>query len=210
MNCDIVKDLIPLYIDGCCSDESTKAVEAHVKECTECKKVFDDMRTPTKVEKIAEAPFKFRKINYWKASILQSVLLFFSFALITIGVSMEASTAYDHLFNGFFAYNLVIPATGFMLSLANWYFIRVYKTRKLFSNCSCLLTIFITICCYIWAEIHYEGMVIAAFTNSNVSEIIENTVRVLFVFGIGIFLTFLFVSFSKILSESYAKMLGKE
>ena len=27
MNCNIVKDLIPLYIDGCCSEESEKVVE---------------------------------------------------------------------------------------------------------------------------------------------------------------------------------------
>lgn len=30
MNCDIVKDLIPLYIDGCCSEESKIAVKEHM------------------------------------------------------------------------------------------------------------------------------------------------------------------------------------
>ena len=38
MNCEIIKDLIPLYIDGCCSKESERAVEEHLSVCSECKK----------------------------------------------------------------------------------------------------------------------------------------------------------------------------
>ncbi len=40
-NCAIVQDLIPLYVDGLSSDESKDMVEAHIKECEECKKIFD-------------------------------------------------------------------------------------------------------------------------------------------------------------------------
>ncbi len=38
-NCDIIKDLLPLYCDGVCSDASKKAVEEHLEECDECNKV---------------------------------------------------------------------------------------------------------------------------------------------------------------------------
>ncbi|MGN1132332.1 MAG: zf-HC2 domain-containing protein, partial [Ruminococcus sp.] len=37
-NCDIVKDLIPLYIDNVASEESKNLVETHCDTCEECKK----------------------------------------------------------------------------------------------------------------------------------------------------------------------------
>ena len=58
--------------------------------------------------------------------------------------------------NGLFAMNLVVPVTGFMLSLANWYFFRGYKNRKTFSDSSCIITLGITVCAYIWSSFHYE------------------------------------------------------
>ncbi|MGN0459476.1 MAG: zf-HC2 domain-containing protein [Ruminococcus sp.] len=36
-NCDIVKDLIPLYIDNVASEESKNFVETHCANCEECK-----------------------------------------------------------------------------------------------------------------------------------------------------------------------------
>lgn len=36
MNCEIIKDLLPLYIDNVCSDESRNAVEEHINNCPIC------------------------------------------------------------------------------------------------------------------------------------------------------------------------------
>ena len=36
MNCDIIKDLLPLYIDECCSEESANEVKKHLEKCKEC------------------------------------------------------------------------------------------------------------------------------------------------------------------------------
>ncbi len=38
MNCDIIQDLIPSYVDGICSDATKECVEEHVSECNQCKK----------------------------------------------------------------------------------------------------------------------------------------------------------------------------
>ena len=38
MNCNIIKDLLPLYVDSCCCEESAKAIEEHIKNCEECGK----------------------------------------------------------------------------------------------------------------------------------------------------------------------------
>ena len=38
MKCEIIRDLIPLYLDDVCSEESKKLVEDHLSECKECRK----------------------------------------------------------------------------------------------------------------------------------------------------------------------------
>lgn len=41
MNCNIIQDLIPLYVDGICSDASKECVEEHITECNQCKSLID-------------------------------------------------------------------------------------------------------------------------------------------------------------------------
>ena len=209
MNCDVVKDLLPLYIDGCCSEESEKIVKEHIEVCDGCKKVFEDMSTPTKIEKTEKSSVVFSKLNEWRASVMQSALLFISFALITVGVSLEAETPVG-IMNGFWASNLVIPATGFMLSLANWYFVRIYKSRKAFSNASLFATLGITVGAYIWSIFHYGADVMSLFAGQDILVILGIIRQILYWNGMGIFLTLVFCILSKVLSDKYAKMLGKE
>lgn len=196
MNCNIITDLLPLYIDGCCSDESVREIESHLNHCENCKKVFDNMNTVTEtVEKTSAKPKKINRLGEWKASMLQSVLMFISFGVITVGVAMEADTP-SGLLNGFWAFSLVVPATAFMLSLANWYFVRLYKNKSVFSTVSCIVTLAVTVIGYLWSLNHYDG-----------------TFTVDWLLGyarVGAVLSVLFCIFSKMLSYRYAKMLGKE
>lgn len=209
MNCNIVKDLIPLYIDGCCSEESKEVVEKHISDCDDCKRLLEDMKSSSDIITVSESPKTFSKLNDWKASVLQSILLFLSFALITLGVALEARTP-SGFGNGFWALNLVIPAAGFMLSLASWYFVRIYKNRKRFSNCTLLTTLGITVCAYIWSGFHYELDLLDLFAGNDLTNVLEILHALLLLNGIGILLTVAFCTLSKILSSQYAKMLGKE
>ena len=43
-DCDIVRDLMPLYVDGTASDKSRAMVEEHVGECEPCREMLDEMR----------------------------------------------------------------------------------------------------------------------------------------------------------------------
>lgn len=52
MNCHIIKDLLPLYCDKICGDETAKAVEEHLKGCLDCRALLDGMRR----EEAAPAP----------------------------------------------------------------------------------------------------------------------------------------------------------
>lgn len=39
--CGVIKDLLPLYHDGVCSEESRKLVEEHLAECPACKEEYE-------------------------------------------------------------------------------------------------------------------------------------------------------------------------
>ncbi len=153
MDCEIILDLLPLYADDCCSLESRRAVEAHLASCPNCRESLQAMgKTLPTVEM---KPAKPSRVQEWKASALQSVLLFAAFGGITFGVAQEASTDYADFTNSLWAFYLVIPVTGFLLSLANWYFVRLYPNRKSFVISSCCLTLLFTLVAYVWGLWHY-------------------------------------------------------
>lgn len=43
INCNIIGDLLPLYVDGAVSEDTKKLVEEHLAECEECKKAAEEM-----------------------------------------------------------------------------------------------------------------------------------------------------------------------
>ena len=47
--CDIVKDLMPLYIDDLLSENSKKFVEDHINSCESCKNYYDKLSSEVKI-----------------------------------------------------------------------------------------------------------------------------------------------------------------
>lgn len=44
-NCEMVKDLLPLYVDDVASDTSRRYVEEHIATCEECKRLLEQMQS---------------------------------------------------------------------------------------------------------------------------------------------------------------------
>lgn len=44
--CEVIQDLLPLYIDNICSDVSRRMVSEHLESCNECKKLYENMSNP--------------------------------------------------------------------------------------------------------------------------------------------------------------------
>ena len=44
--CEVIRDLLPSYIDELTSDVTNREIEAHVYECENCKKVLEQMSAP--------------------------------------------------------------------------------------------------------------------------------------------------------------------
>lgn len=93
MNCNIIKDLLPSYIDGISSEDTVKVVEDHVQHCEECKMYVNSMQQqityvqqqPIEVEK-AITPFK--KINKKRRiQVITAIVITFlmTFFMTTVG-----------------------------------------------------------------------------------------------------------------------------
>jgi hypothetical protein len=50
MKCEIIKDLLPSYIDELTSDESNKEIENHIRACSKCKSELDNMKQDINIE----------------------------------------------------------------------------------------------------------------------------------------------------------------
>lgn len=47
VDCDVIRDLLPLYTDDACSEKSRQLIEAHLKECPSCSAILSHMREDT-------------------------------------------------------------------------------------------------------------------------------------------------------------------
>ena len=85
MNCDIIQDLIPSYIDGICSEASKNCVEEHIANCAECREIVtlckNNALTGSQAEQKALEGFKKikNKMKYlFIANLLLTALVSFS------------------------------------------------------------------------------------------------------------------------------------
>ena len=54
ISCEIIKDLLPLYADEICSEQSCQLVEKHIAECKSCSQELEDYRYNTGIPAINE------------------------------------------------------------------------------------------------------------------------------------------------------------
>lgn len=82
--CNVVRDLIPLYIDGAASQDSREVVEKHLSECNPCREVYQEMRNTlpdsgaaqelAELDKAARRMKKRRRRRLWR-NVLIGLLL---------------------------------------------------------------------------------------------------------------------------------------
>ena len=78
-NCEVVRDLLPLYHDGVCSKKSREMVEEHLTECEACKKELEEIKkevsVPNASKKDAARAWKTLVRNLWLRRIASIVLV---------------------------------------------------------------------------------------------------------------------------------------
>ena len=120
MNCDMIKDLIPLCSEGLCSDESKSAIEEHIKTCESCRLLYEQipqLKTTPPAEDVA-----LKKVNrkLKKMSLKQIIL-----AVLLIGVLGGIS---------FLSYNQITKRQGCVSFETIFQSIEVRKIGKMIAN----------------------------------------------------------------------------
>lgn len=90
--CSLIQDLLPLYHDGVCSEESSKIIENHLSECSSCKDYYNSLCEADEIFTVPQnaelemkkaASFRSIKRRMRKEQILVVVLAFAIFAVIS-------------------------------------------------------------------------------------------------------------------------------
>ena len=58
--CEIVQDLLPLYVDGACSEASAEMINEHLETCADCRAIYEQMRSHTNEDHRARKMIKER------------------------------------------------------------------------------------------------------------------------------------------------------
>ncbi|NMA65781.1 MAG: hypothetical protein GX957_06005 [Clostridiaceae bacterium] len=78
ISCEIIKDMLPLYLDGVCSNDSKVMVEEHLAECDSCKAELDAMKGEIflshKEQNLKEAETVKKLSRRWKKGMMKSLL----------------------------------------------------------------------------------------------------------------------------------------
>ena len=51
MQCEVIQDLLPLYVDNCCSEVSREIVGEHLEQCEECRKFAESLKTELSIDR---------------------------------------------------------------------------------------------------------------------------------------------------------------
>ncbi len=98
--CDIIKDLLPSYVDNICSEASKEWIEAHLAECEECHKAAEAMKTAEFSAKRLDysqidATKKVKKKQIGSSLIILSLCMFAM--LVTAGIVAQGNSTVSHL-----------------------------------------------------------------------------------------------------------------
>lgn len=96
VSCDVIKDLIPLYLEGMASEDSNELVEKHVEECEECKQYLDEMQSFNSMPADRDpAPLlKIKKTLRMKKIQAVALAVLFTFIIGIIGIAFLTEPEY--------------------------------------------------------------------------------------------------------------------
>ncbi len=94
-DCEIVKDMIPIYADNSCSESSKEMIEEHLRQCPECSRLYSQMISPITVPDESETdalrdiqPMKKLKNNLHR-QIINCVLITIVIVSLVMGLGVN-------------------------------------------------------------------------------------------------------------------------
>ncbi len=128
VDCSIVRDLIPSYVDRICSESSEKLVSSHIKKCEECKKYLEVL----KYDELSAEKLNHGEIDFMKKIKRKSVGNYISYAILI--TAMAALYVLHDKMTGVFMRQwqgmLLIPAFLFGAYIMQKDYVRDYAADK--------------------------------------------------------------------------------
>ena len=82
--CEIVQDLLPLYVDGACSEASAEMIKEHMEMCADCRAIYEQMCSHTNEDILQEEKDGVVKRHERKESQKVIKSIFFALAIIYV------------------------------------------------------------------------------------------------------------------------------
>lgn len=101
-NCELIKDLLPLYVDNVCSEESRKMINEHLAECKNCCSELEKMQADITVKEKAKDDIKsIKKIKkrFFIGKIIAGIVgafLLYSFIIFGLFFSVNGYRAMNY------------------------------------------------------------------------------------------------------------------
>lgn len=85
-NCDIIRDLLPLYAENMCSDQSRQTVAEHISQCADCKKELEKINTDIVIQADSDISMmkRIKKRTRIEKIVIAIVSLYVAFTIIWI------------------------------------------------------------------------------------------------------------------------------
>lgn len=161
ISCEIIKDLLPNYIDNVLSNEGQEIVEEHLNNCDSCRQEYEILKFSIEIDTVDAT-----KINYLKKINLKLLITIISLLVVTVISSMLLTFYTESNFDegimtllfSMFAFILII--VKFALPLVGLVFSSIYlknKRKKILIIPVILFSIWLfeSIYSYIYNLIHY-------------------------------------------------------
>lgn len=176
-NCDVVQDLLPLYIDDVCSGASANMIRAHLEECPKCREMFRQLgrdaytqaNTPDSEEVLVKASQSFsRRAVYSAMGILAIVVFWVVFFWQDYLADMGNYRYFSYSFHEMYTIGLILVPPAALI----WFLVLLHKTRKQKAwkkNGALLLVLLLVVCFHAGYFLNQQG----TWSTSGLYEVVE-------------------------------------
>ena len=96
LSCKVIEDILPMYYDGVCSEESAALVEEHLKECPHCSHILSELRSDITIpEKNVDDIKPLKKIQKSYKKMRMNWMIAIAVILVLIPVAFFAWNEYS-------------------------------------------------------------------------------------------------------------------
>ncbi len=119
IHCRVIRDLLPLYVEGLASPESRELVEQHLTDCPECRQKLTEMSRPQpQVLRGEAAPLKgLKRVLLQHTLSIVMVAVFFTVAAMILLQGLFFVKPHESFAFVLICFYLILPMTSFVCSL---------------------------------------------------------------------------------------------